>query len=78
LEIRRSALKHGVAIEDIEHAMRNAVVIEPMEDGEWLFIGASRNATLLEVVTSTDPNGAEFVVHAMPLRRSYRRLLPGG
>jgi len=33
---------------------------------------------LLEIVTIVRDDGSELVIHAMKMRTSYRRLLPGG
>jgi hypothetical protein len=32
----------------------------------------------VEVVTIVRDDGTELVIHAMPMRPKYRRLLPGG
>lgn len=69
--------KHGIADEDIEHALRNAMAIDDQDDDSRLCVGPSRNAELLEVVTITREDGSELAIHAMPLRSRYRRLLPG-
>ena len=37
-----------------------------------------RSAHLLEVVTIVRDDGSELVIHAMKMRRKYRRLLPQG
>jgi hypothetical protein len=49
------ALKHGVSVEDIEHAVRNAMAIDDLEDDLRLYLGADRKGDLLEVV-ATDAN----------------------
>jgi len=41
-----------------------------------LYLGPSRSAALLEIVTIVRDDDAELVVHAMPMRTKYRRLLP--
>jgi hypothetical protein len=77
VEIHSSARKHGVADEDIEHAMDNAMSIDDQEDETRLYLGPARNAELLEVVTIIRDDGSELVIHAMKMRPKYRRLLPG-
>lgn len=77
MDVRPSAFKHGIAEEDIEHAIRQAVVIEEMEDDTRLYLGPSRNADLLEIVTIARDDGSELAIHAMPMRPKYPRLLPG-
>lgn len=74
MEIYPSARKHRVADEDIEHAM----VIEDLDDDTRLYVGPSRGADLLEVVTIVRDDGSEFAIHAMRMRSKYQRLLPEG
>ena len=77
VELHPSALRHGVAVEDIEHAVRNAMVIEELDDDLRLYLGPSRSAALLEVLTVARSDGRDdLVIHAMPMRDRYRRLLP--
>ena len=78
MNIHPSALKHGVDAEDIEHAIVNAMVIEDLDDDMRLYLGAIRSAALLEVLSLVRGDGSELVIHAMPMRAKYRRLLPGG
>ncbi len=71
--------EHGVLVEDIEHAVRNAMVIEDMDDDLRLYLGPSRSGMLLEVIAlMRTENQTELVIHAMPMRAKYRPLLPGG
>jgi len=78
VEIHPSARKHRIADEDIEHATANAMVIEDQDDDTRLYLGPSRSADLLEVVTIVRDDGSELVIHAMGMRAKYQRLLPGG
>ena len=78
MEIHPSARKHGIADEDIEHAMEHAMVIEHQDDDTRLYLGPSRSADLLEVVTIVRDDGSELVIHAMRMRPKYQRLLPEG
>jgi hypothetical protein len=78
VDVHPSAFKHGTAEEDIEHAIRQAMVIEDMDDDTRLYLAPSRNADLLEVVAIVRDDGSELAIHAMPMRPKYRRLLPGG
>jgi hypothetical protein len=77
VEIHPSARKHGIADEDIEHAVSNAMTIDDQEDDTRLYLGPSRTADLLEVVTIVRADGSELAIHAMRMRATYRRLLGG-
>jgi hypothetical protein len=77
VEVHPSALRHGVSIEDIEHAVRNAVVIDELEEDLRLYLGPSRSASLLEVIVLVRGDARSVLaIHAMPMREKYRRLLP--
>jgi hypothetical protein len=78
VEIHPSARKHGIADEDIEHATRNAMTIDELEDDLRLYLGPVRNADLLEIVTVVRDDDTELAIHAMNMRPKYERLLPGG
>ncbi|MGA2164748.1 MAG: hypothetical protein ABSH36_09790 [Solirubrobacteraceae bacterium] len=54
------------------------MVIEDHDDDTRLYLGAARDATLLEVLTIVRDDGSELAIHAMAMRPEYRRLLPGG
>ena len=77
MDIHRSARRHGVADEDIECALVNALMeLEIDEDPtKVLVIGPDRATNLLEVVVVMQDDRLK-VIHAMPLRRRYRDLLP--
>jgi hypothetical protein len=77
VEIHPSARKHGIADEDIEHATRNAMTIDDLEDDLRLYLGPARNADLLGIVTIVRDGDGELAVHAMKMRAKYQRLLPG-
>ena len=76
LEIHPSAQKHGLADEDIEHAVIHAMAIDDTHDDARLYIGPARNADLLEVVAIAREDGSELAIHAMRMRAKYRHLLP--
>lgn len=78
MEIHASALKHGIADEDIEHATEHAMAIDGQDDDTRLYLGPSRSADMLEVVTIVCDDGSELAIHAMKMRAKYRRLLPEG
>ena len=76
VEIHPSARKHGIADEDIEHAMRNALAIYDQDEDIRLYLGPARSADLLEIVTVVRDEGSELAIHAMKMRPGYARLLP--
>ena len=65
--------------EDIHHAIDNAVAVEEVGDDpvRWLVLGPDRAGNLLELVVMDRPAGPA-VIHAMPMRAAYQRLLPKG
>ncbi len=71
-----AALRHGIAAEDIHHAVRNAVVVDEVDDDpvRYLVLGPDQAGNLLELVVLDRPQGPA-VIHAMPMRPKYRRLL---
>ena len=77
MEIHPSARRHGVADEDILHAVDHALAIEDAgeEPDRWLVLVPDRAANLLEVVVMNTREDDQFVIHAMPMRPAYRRLL---
>jgi len=77
VEIHESARKHGVADNDMEHAIDHALIIEDAgEDPDrWLVIGPDRAGNLLEVVLLMTVEGAQLAIHAMPMRAKFRGLL---
>jgi hypothetical protein len=76
MEIHPSARRHGIADDDIEHAVTNAMAIDDQDDDTRLYLGPARNADLLEIATIVRDNGTELAIHAMKMRAKYRRLLP--
>ena len=76
LEIHPSARTHGIADEDIEHAVTHATAIDDTDDDDArLYIGPARNAALLEVLTIPTVEGSELAIDAMRMRPKYRHLL---
>jgi len=80
VDIHRSARRHGVADEDIHHALDHPIVVvdlEPEADPPSLLaIGPDRSGNLLEIIV-LELADELLAIHAMALRKRYRRLLPG-
>ena len=77
VEIHGSARRHGVADQDMLHALDHALAIEDAgEDPDrWLLIGPDAAGNLLEVVVLITAEGTQIVIHAMPMRDKYAGLL---
>ena len=77
MEIHPSARRHGVDEADIFHVIANSIAVEDLGDvpDRWLVTGPDRAANLLEVIVLVTADGDELVIHAMPPRAIYRRLL---
>ena len=59
------------------HAIDQSLVVDDLgEDPDrWLVIGPDQAANLLELVVLVTVEGDELIIHAMPLRAVYRKLL---
>lgn len=77
MEIHPSARRHNVADADRLHAITNSLAVEDRSEdpNRWLIFGPDRSANMLEVVVLVTDEGVEIVIHAMPLRAAYRKLL---
>ncbi len=79
MKIHPSALKHGIAADDVEQAADWPLWIEPLDDGpptRELPLGFDTHARLLETVVLVFEGGEEMVIHAMAARKQYWALLP--
>ena len=68
LKSAKSAWKHGLAREDIDHALNNPATVHYF-DGYVIVVGPSRSGRLLEVGVSDD----DFVFHAVSAREKFLR-----
>lgn len=79
LEIRSSALKHGVNAESIIHAVTHPLYIDEdfrgTDPAQVLLLGPDIAGNLLEVVGRLDLDEALVVFHAMTARPSLIRLV---
>jgi len=77
VEIHPSARRHGIANEDMLHAIKHSMVVDDLSEDpdRWLVIGPDRAANLLELVVLVTTEGDELIIHAMPLRPIYKKLL---
>ncbi|HUR48559.1 MAG TPA: hypothetical protein VMY88_03380 [Acidimicrobiales bacterium] len=77
VEIYASARKHGIAHEDIVHAIEHALAVGEQKDGTVLYLGPDRAANMLEVVSIMRDDDTEIVIHAMRMRAKYEPYLRG-
>jgi len=79
VDVLRSAFRHGVVDEDIQHGLRGALVIDEIGEDptRYLVLGPDRAGNLLELVVLDRPQGPA-VIHAMAMSTKYRSLLPEG
>ncbi|HAS13000.1 MAG TPA: hypothetical protein DCS55_21205 [Acidimicrobiaceae bacterium] len=59
------------------HAVEHSLAVDDLgEDPDrWLVLGPDTAGNLLEVVVLLSDVGKEIIIHAMPMRPKYRRLL---
>lgn len=76
MEIRSSALEHGVSAEDIRHALNVAVVVLARDEEQTLVLGPDRTGRMLELIVIDAGDEHARVIHAMPKRPSFRPYLP--
>jgi hypothetical protein len=71
--IAPSARKHGIADDDILHALRNPIrVYDPDDEGLTMLVGPARDAALLEVGV-VDADDGPVIVHADIAREKFLR-----
>lgn len=71
-----TAFRHGVSTADVAHVMKHPIRVIVRDDGSLLYLGAGRNAELLEVITVLRSDQTELAIHAMKIRPKYANLLP--
>jgi hypothetical protein len=74
MRIGQPAREHGVADDDMSHAIRNAMKGFDVDE-VLMFIGPARNGALLEVGVLDFDGDDPVIIHAMALRREFYRLL---
>lgn len=77
VEIYASARRHGIADDDILHAVEHAVAIGEQDDAKVLYLGPDSAGNLLEVVSVAREDGSEVIIHAMRMRSKYEPFLHG-
>lgn len=69
--IAPDARKHGIADEDILHAIRNRMFQAVGNEDLAMFIGPARNATLLEIGVLAPESNDPVVIHADKARKQF-------
>jgi hypothetical protein len=75
VEIHLSARKHGVADDDIRHAVEQPLARDELDAYRVLWLGPDRAGNLLEIVVLYLDRRA-IAIHAMKMRPKYAHLLP--
>lgn len=79
MKVHDSALKHGIAAEDVIQAASWPLWVEYLDDdnpARQLRLGFDRRGRLLETVVLVFDSGNELVIHAMKARPQLLDLLP--
>ena len=70
--IATRARKHGIHDNDMIHAFNHPILVDDLDDGLMMFVGADTAGKLLEVGV-IDSSDGPIVIHAMPARPKYLR-----
>lgn len=78
MDLLGSAFRHEITAADIHHALRHAAVVDEIGEDptRYLVLGPDRAGNLLELVV-LDRREGPAVIHAMPMRAKYQKLLRG-
>ncbi len=73
VHINESALRHGIAKEDIHRALSTVLFdsLMPKYANKYLLIGFDRNSNLLEIMYNIRIDGSYNVFHAMKCRKEF-------
>ena len=75
MRIGEPARKHGVADADIWHAARTAVRRIALDEDLTMLIGPASDGALLEIGVLDLEGDDPVIIHAMPLRPKFYRIL---
>lgn len=78
MRIGEPARKHGITDADIWHSVRHAVRRIVLDEGLTMLIGPATDGAMLEVGVLDFDGDDPVVIHAMPLRRKFQRILGEG
>lgn len=81
VEIHRSARRHGISDEEIQHVVDHAIVVVDLDEHDdppkLLVIGPDGAGNQIEVIILDLADDRLMAIHAMPLRPTFHELLPG-
>jgi hypothetical protein len=81
MEIHDSARAHGIADDDIRHAVANHLYARGLPPEEpparVLYLGPDHAGNLLEVVVIERVDASEIAIHAMKMRKKYESFISG-
>ena len=68
MEIHSSAHRHGVAEEDMLHAIEHSLVVDDLGDdpNRWLVLGPDTAGNVLELVVLISVEGDEIIIQPCP------------
>jgi hypothetical protein len=81
VEVRPSALRHGVTEETAHHVIKTAItviVVDSPYGTMTMYLGFSPEGKAIEVGTVDDIDDGETIIHAMAMRRMFRNRMPFG
>ena len=70
--IAPSARKHGIRDDDMIHAFNHPILVDDLDDGFTMFVGADSTGDLLEIGVVDSADGP-IIIHAMPARPKFLR-----
>lgn len=76
--VHASASKHGVSQEDAPNAADNPVLERYLDEdspARQLILGFDANGRVLELVLLVFDSGNELIIHAMPARKQYLKMI---
>lgn len=79
MDIWHTAHDHGVTDDDMLHAVSHASVIadDEYDDTRTMYFGPNCAGNMLEITVAIFSDGADTIIHAMPMRKKYEPLLRG-
>ncbi|HUP86655.1 MAG TPA: hypothetical protein VM143_13390 [Acidimicrobiales bacterium] len=71
MRVAESAHKHGAAVEEIRHAVANAIRFHDLDEGLVMIVGPTATGALIEVGLVAADDDDPIAVHAMAARATF-------